>query len=63
MKRRNVASLHQTDQPGRSADVRYSGWTGSGWQRVETALLTQSRHRASEGTADAASRYLPNLIG
>ena len=30
--------------PGRSSDVRYSGQTGSRWQRVKTALLTPNGH-------------------
>jgi hypothetical protein len=31
------------DTPGRSDDVRCSRWTGNGWQRGKTALLTHSR--------------------
>ena len=30
----------EPDQPGRSIDVRCSGKTGSGWQRVKSARLT-----------------------
>ena len=46
---------HETDQPGWSDDVRCSTSTGSGWQKVKTALLTQSGRDSSVYRATCAA--------
>jgi hypothetical protein len=47
---------HEPDQPTLSDDVRCSRQTGSGWQRVKTALLTQCMVRpcVASGFAELA---------
>ncbi len=43
----------EPDQPDRSSDVR----SGSGWQRVKTALLTHNGH-SRDPSGDLGSRLL-----
>jgi hypothetical protein len=59
-RRNSVRCWHQPDQPGRSDDVRCSGYTGSGWQRVKPARLTHNGH---EPSVRASAPYRTDRVG
>jgi hypothetical protein len=59
----NVRCWHQPDQPGRSIDVRCSGQTGSGWQSVKPARLTQPGHLTAWTCAEKVLRLGSSASG
>jgi hypothetical protein len=60
----NFRTWHETDQAGRSVDVRSSGQTGSGWQRGKPTRMTHMRHFELEqmATDDADAPASPAAL-